>query len=206
MCLGPGDYSGMKGYRYCRTRNTVRLYQEPLAPSSAPNLASTRLHHLRRSRDFARPARIASVLRCNLLRPQKKRKKKNNNSNNKIVDRSSSGRFSHDLIPMVFGEKSADAKIAQCDFGDTIPRERASGLLVLILASLFPSSFPCYSRVITHADALRAYYAPCNASYTVYYHGTRCHFSRCAARARATASTGLSSHCVGNAVLSLSGL
>lgn len=107
------------------------------------------------------------------------------------MDRSSSGRFSHDLIPMVFGEKSADAKIAQCDFGDTIPRERASGFLVLhscfslsFFFSLFPSSFPRYSRVITHADALRAYYAPCNASYTVYYHGTRCHFSRCAARAR----------------------
>lgn len=120
-----------------------------------------------------------------------KKKKKNNNSNNKIADRSSSGRFSHDLIPMVF-VKNPPMRKSPGAISETRFRERrASGLLVLILASLFrsfslfSSSFPCYSRVITHADALRAYYAPCNASYTVYYHGTRCHFSRCAARARA---------------------
>lgn len=44
-----------------------------------------------------------------------------------------------------------------------------------------PLSLSRYSRVITHADVLRVYYAPYNASYTVYYRGTRCHFSRCAA-------------------------
>lgn len=160
VCLGPGDYSGMKGYRYCRTRNTVRLYQEPLAPSSAPNLASTRLHHLRRSRDFARPARIASVLRCNLLRPQKK--KKNNNSNNKIVDRSSSGRFSHDLIPMVFVKNPLMRKSSSA-ISET--RFRESELAVfwcsfLLLSFILFLSFPRLSLVIPallHTQTLYAH-------------------------------------------------
>lgn len=91
-----------------------------------------------------------------------KKKKKNNNSNNKIVDRSSSGRFSHDLIPMVFVKNPLMQKSPGA-ISET--RFRESELAVfwcsfLLLSFVLFLSFPRLSLVIPallHTQTLYAH-------------------------------------------------